>query len=223
MIRRFALATLCAVLLYCPLRADYILSSQFDTPAGPTSHISLPGPDSPTAQLNFDALSPITLQKWSGGAFVARMKTSSVADNLPPSYLDGASYTLRVNLTDLASGESASFAFTGVITGHVYSGDKGFEDVYSHHLLDPATRSLTLGGHTYDVKVWVGPLFGMSDSPDTKPPFLEQAIKADVVVDPSPTTTPEPSALLLAGAGASLLLAYRRRLAGRWSIGRSGS
>ncbi len=124
-----------------------------------------------------------------------------------PPYLNGhlhdAGYTLQFHITDDASHQSGVLLFQGLLNGVVdHLGGENLTNTF----LPPATGSLVLGANRYTV----------SPNSFTQEGDIGPTGTIGVHVDVQPVsgaTAPEPSTLILAGLGASSLVAaaWRRR------------
>ena len=132
--------------------------------------------------------------RWSDGSGPTAVATYwgevSVVAPFGGGQITDAPLVMRLRLTDLGSGESGLLTFHGTFSGFVADRDL----LVLPDGASPTRRRLTLGGSRYQVSV---PAFGAESIQGTA------NLTANVVV--SPVTAPEPSSLLLAGAGVALL------------------
>jgi hypothetical protein len=136
----------------------------------------------------------------------------SIASLFAPTYLDDrgtpdgfrhAGYTIRLNFTDDASGQSGVFTFRGAFDGG-YIPDRWIPDGgLEHTFTSPTTQSLVLGRNVYTVTISYNP-----------PVVLNEGGTIGAFIDVH--TAPEPSTLGLAGLGLFSLgaTAWRRRRKG---------
>jgi hypothetical protein len=217
MSHRFAFAALLAVAFGAPVRADYLISSQFDSPTGPVNNFAYPSSWA-TAPLLFRSESAKTLP---GNADVKIAEISSDVYDAASPYLQGTqfhalAFTLLANLTDAASGKAGTLAFPATISGNVNGGSLAVD---SQEFIGSATRSVILGDNAYTVTITREPINYQTNEKSIHDDFTAHV---EVTAAPPVATAPEPSTLMLAGAGASLLLACRRRWRGRQQRAVSG-
>jgi hypothetical protein len=143
-----------------------------------------------------------------------RIFSSATADN-PDKLNVGGSYTLSLTLTDSASGQAGTLTFTGKLSGTFSAANSNITNVFN----SPTTQMIVLGGNNYSVTI--GPY-----SPPGPPSASNAgsiAAHVDVVAGTGGGGTggggggiqdvPEPSTMLLAGLGLSLVggVAWRKR------------
>src|SRR5262249_4586986 len=137
----------------------------------------------------------------------ANLKTFSNANPKKPATFTSKGYNLPIFLLDEESGKSGTLTFAGEFNGTVSAKSSKITNTF----LDPTTQSIDLGSHTYTVTM-------TSYSPPGPPTgSKEGSIGAHVTVNPvdrppdNPKDTPEPSTMVLAGLGLSVLGAARWR------------
>jgi hypothetical protein len=181
-------------------RADAI-SFNYDWTVHPAVLPGLPGS---TGDVLFAATQPGSGQAMPGdmiGTTIpgATITTTSSAVN-PPDHFQG-SFTMKLHLTDALSNKSGNLTFTGSVSGTLTTTKSSLTGTFN----TPLTQTLTLGGHLYSVTI--DELF--HPQPPGSPALVNISANVTVNTPTKPTTTPEPSSLVL-GATAMLGLAVRR-------------
>jgi hypothetical protein len=137
----------------------------------------------------------------SASTAVGLLTTFSSAPPDTPDHFLNKSYRLHLDLTDDASGASGSLAFTGLLNGTLTATRSDISNTYT----TDTTQALTLGDHTYTVRLDEFPA-----PPAPGSPFIE-SIQAHISVSASPPApgpiqnTPEPSGFVLAALGLALV------------------
>jgi hypothetical protein len=148
---------------------------------------------------------------------VAAVTTSSAA---PPQRPDqfASSFKLTLHLKDIPSGRSGDLVFRGTITGTLTSTSSNLVERFA-----AATEQITLGRHTYDVTLYpshfmlfrpgnpyvpkIDALVRVHDARiPVMHPLAEAVVRDASVLDAAVLAAPEPSAFVLAGWGAVLLV-----------------
>ena len=146
---------------------------------------------------------PITGSKDTGGGILAATLQATGPAAGTTAIFTNRTYGLTMHLTDLASGKSGDASFTGVLNGSLSS---TFNLTNS---FPNSTQSLNLGGNQYTVTP------GLFVPPSG--PGVPGSVGANVSIVPGAVINdvPEPTALLLAGLGASAvaLRCWRRKRA----------
>jgi hypothetical protein len=182
-----------------PARADFIAwSYNWSTPA--------------TIQADNKGLGTIQFTSYSGSSggnagqgvpIVASLVSYQSTSSTPESFTN-ANYSLTLNLTDSASGNSAPLTFGGTFNGSLSSTTNGITQSFT-----TASNSVPLGTHDYTVSLQYIPIPNLERSP------FESILLATVTATDT-ATAPEPSALLLAVLalpGLGLLARRKRRTA----------
>jgi hypothetical protein len=148
--------------------------------------------------------------------------TSATSGN--PDLFNAAPYTLKVNLTDLASNQSSLLTFTGSLTGSQSTTSATFTNTFN----SPTTLSTQIGGNDYTVSLFSFMAPGPATTPGGSPVLGNIMAQVNVQAASTggggstgtgggggtgtPLSTPEPASLVLAGLGTSLfgLLRWRR-------------
>jgi hypothetical protein len=139
----------------------------------------------------------------------ANVTTNSAATNPPDTF--NTPFSMKLTLTDTASGATGILTFSGTISGTLTAGHSSLTSTFNN----PLTETVTLGNHQYSVTI--DPTLVNLPSPISTTPALIDALV--VASDKNPghhggggggvPTAPEPSSLVL-GATAVLGLAARR-------------
>jgi hypothetical protein len=134
------------------------------------------------------------------------IRSFSSAPSGSPDHFTNAAYSLVLNLTDTASGKSATLNFGGLFSGTVSTSSANVTNKFT----GLTSQTVTLGSNSYTVSI--GPFAPPG------PPTASNAgtISAHVNVQPGiihTTSGPEPSGLVLAGLGASFVgfVSWRKR------------
>jgi hypothetical protein len=129
---------------------------------------------------------------------------SSAADAHPAEFTH-KSYTLELTLTDLASHQHGTLTFGGIFDGSISKLTSNLTNVFTGQ----TTQTLHLGSNLYTVTI------GPYTPPEPPDGMRLGAIGAHAQVDVRPTSSPEPSSLLLAGLAVTTLglVVGQRRLA----------
>jgi hypothetical protein len=165
---------------------------------GGTGSVTLASAPDGTAQAELNKNAPTFIP----GATVTT--TSSATE--PPDTFD-TPFSMKLHLTDTASGLFGDLDFSGTIAGTLTATASSLTATFD----EPFIKTLKLGTHVY--KVQIDPALVSLPAPGASSPA---SIDARVTVagridEPPPTiNTPEPSSLLLAGLGLPLLAAARR-------------
>jgi hypothetical protein len=118
--------------------------------------------------------------------------TLSTASPSAPDTFTNKSYTLTLNLTDTASGQSGAVAFTGVFNGTLTASSSNITNTFT----SPTTATLDLGSNQYTIILTAYTPPGPTGSVNAG------AIGAQATVTVAPIhvvlQTPEPATLLLA-------------------------
>jgi hypothetical protein len=175
----------------------------------------LPGLPGSTGSVLFSAAQPGTGQAMLGditGATIpgATVTTTSSATN-PADSFQGA-FSMKLHLTDTLTNQSGDLTFTGSVSGTLTATQSSLTGTFD----SPLSQTLTLGGHLYSVTI--DELF--HPQPPGSPALVKISSNVTVNNPTKPTSTPEPSSLVL-GATAMLGLAIRRLARSR--AGRSAS
>lgn len=126
---------------------------------------------------------------------LANLDVSSTATGDDPFTGSSGAYTLNVNLTDDASGQSGILTFTGTLSGSVRPNASNLNNVFDA----PETQTITLGGTPYIVTI------GPYTPPGPPNSARKGAIAAHVVC------VPEPGSLALLGVGLLPMMGLARR------------
>ncbi len=131
---------------------------------------------------------------------------STAAPNAPDVLGAGANYTLKLTLTDVASGKVGSLSWNGALSGSFSASGSNVINTFTSAL----TQFLSLGNNTYTVTI--GPY--SPPGPPSESNSGSIAAFVDVASNGSiNNTTPEPSTLLLSFLGVSVMGAagWRKR------------
>jgi hypothetical protein len=127
------------------------------------------------------------------------LKVFSSANPASPDHLSPTPYTLSLALTDTASHASSVLTFTGTLSGTFSSGSAHVMNAFT----GTTTQSVVLGGNTYTVTM------GSYSPPGPPSATNSGSISAHVDVMPGkgggPNKTPEPSTMVLACLGVSVI------------------
>jgi hypothetical protein len=137
----------------------------------------------------------------SSDVVAANMTTFSAATTAAPDRFTGQTYNLKLIITDLASGKTGLFTFTGRLFGSLTASSASVTSTFA----SPLIETERIGNNVYTVTI--GPFAG----PGAPNSGNSGSIGAHVEVRPE--QAPEPSALILAGLG-TLGVLYRRRRRG---------
>jgi hypothetical protein len=132
------------------------------------------------------------------------LQVLSTADPNHPDTFTHKAYSLTLTIADNASKATGNLVFTGEFNGTASAGSAHIENTFT----GSTTMTLALGNNTYIVTI--GPYTPPGPPGSTK----FGAISATVVVKSgSSSTTPEPSSMVLAGLGLSLVgvVGWRKR------------
>jgi hypothetical protein len=150
------------------------------------------------------------------------LRTFSSAARSTPDTITNGQYSLTMNLTDSASGQSGSVTFTGALSGTFSTTSSNVANTFT----GPTSQQLTLGGHVYTITI--GPY-----APPGPPGAANSGtISAHVAVDDNGGggggsgggggggDSPEPSTLVLSGLGLSFLgmASWRKRRGQKASV-----
>ncbi|HWE36892.1 MAG TPA: PEP-CTERM sorting domain-containing protein [Isosphaeraceae bacterium] len=125
--------------------------------------------------------------------------------------------TVKLTITDLASGQSGSLTFQGTQTGSVIlSANGGGTIEFNNPMFSPASQSLTLGNAVYTVAAVPTIDFGLPGLPTaggagTSGSYLFAVQAQDPSGGHGGKAVPEPASLALLGLGAAAVLARRAR------------
>lgn len=166
--------------------------------------------DSGKNQVNFTNQPSITLE---GNSDLTAANLSLAKVVGPSDTFTSQNYSLKLKLTDKASGEFKEFQFAGSLTGTVTGADDGIAASVNIDNEFKAPESITLQIGDNDYTVTIGPY-----APVAPPGGIPGAISAHIDVTPHngeepPNETPEPTSLVLAGLGVAGLgmRAWRKR------------
>jgi hypothetical protein len=129
--------------------------------------------------------------------------TSAIAPTLD-TYTNKA-YQLTLSLTDSASGQSGSFTFNGLVNGSANTTSSNLTNTY----VGPTTLTDHIGAYNYTVELLpaVMPSIGVTQG------GISAQVTAALYNGGPPggsSSSPEPSALILAGLGVPLAMGWRR-------------
>lgn len=194
-----------------------------------TSPADISASTSPLSSITFTGASGVA--SGDSGIIIYNLKTNSSATDAAPDSFSNVPYNLAINLTDI---KATSSVLPGAITTGVvnFSGLFNATNVTSKSLLpgmngwtqvpgntSPTTASVTLGSsdtgwRTYTVQI-------SSITSPGEPGGAPGSIQAIVTIAPgqdpggsggSPSGTPEPASLVIAGLGLPALVLLRRRM-----------
>jgi hypothetical protein len=186
-----AVLALAAAALAAPVaRADFVPWSYNWTPSSLFLHAS--GNNS-TGGLSLTN-EPLKTAMGTSDVVVTNIRTVSTAPRDKPDHMVHAMYTFTLLLTDLLSGQSATFKFSGFFDGTISSTSSNVKTTY----LWPFSRAVMLGGHFYIVTL------GKYAPPGPPGALNAGSISAHVQVEPTgppPPRAPAPSSLVLSCVG----------------------
>jgi hypothetical protein len=146
--------------------------------------------------------SPDGVAHGSANITAVKLATFSFSPNSQPDRFNNAPYQLAVKLTDVNSQTFGSLRFSGVFNGSMTDSTVNLHTKFT----SPIRQSLALGHNVYTVTL-------TSYSPPG-PPSVGSEGNISAFVDVRPAHAPEPSSLMLAGAGiVGMALSRLRRLA----------
>jgi hypothetical protein len=198
----FTSAAVAALLAVAPARAD-LVSWTYDAQRVP---VLIPADGGGTGGVGLSN-EPSKSAVGSSDIVLTNVKVFSTApSDTPDQFSSGGGYTLSLKLTDTASGLFGTLVWNGKLSGTFSANSSNLKNTF----LSPVTQMLTLGANTYTVTI--GPY-----SPPGPPTASNLgSIGAHVEVSGTGTqgNSPEPTTLVLAGLGLSVLggTAWRRRL-----------
>jgi hypothetical protein len=144
--------------------------------------------------------------KGSSDIVATNIRTFSSATSAAPDHFTNKAYSLFLSLTDTDSGKSANLTFSGVFNGTVSATSANITSTFTGQ----TTQMVKLGNNTYTVTL--GPYAPPG------PPTATNAGTISAHVDVNGGSignnhNPEPSALILAGVGASFVgfVSWRKR------------
>jgi hypothetical protein len=154
-------------------------------------------------------LQPFTHADGSSDIIATNLRTFSSAPRTTPDSIAHGAYTLTLNLTDTASGQTGSVTFSGFFSGTFSTTSSNITNAFT----GDTTMQMSLGGHLFTITI--GPYAPPG------PPSASNAgtISAHVQVDDDSgsggSDSPEPSTLLLSALGVSVLggATWRKRAA----------
>jgi len=182
-------AAICAIALFAGTEAQAAIVWQFDWTPGTSTVIS----DSGNNQINFS--NQPALSASGNSDIIATSITIGTPFVGTSDTFTHQNYSLKLKLTDTASGEFATLTFTGDLTGPVTSSSADIDNVFD---VAHSVAEVDLGDNHY--KVTIGPY-----TPPGPPGSFPGSIGAHVEVRPNggadPHDTPEPSTLLMSCLG----------------------
>ncbi len=179
-------------------RADQVVPWSYSWDATP-SVLTADPPGTGTITLTPN---PGTSMQNTDDVLAALVSAASAAPAGRPDHFTAQKFTLSLNLEDLASQATHTFAFTQQLDGTLSS--------YTVKALTPLTQSFTLGKSLYTVAL--DPLPPLTPSPAGQ--TCGNGVHAEVSVEPPAAHNPEPTTLVLAAlgmAGGGLFLRRMRR------------
>jgi hypothetical protein len=188
-------------------------------------------PNNPVITANLPGTGGITLTDEPTGTLdgpsdliVTNITTFSSAQADNPDQVSSGAYSLTLHLTDFASQVTAALNFSGILSGSMSATTAQIANTFTGQ----TTQSVLLGGNLYTVSLSSFTPPGPPDAAVAGTIAARIDVQAhdepapEPVPDPDPVAeTPEPSTLLLAGLGLSVLGGgvWRKRRRNRGSMG----
>jgi hypothetical protein len=144
--------------------------------------------------------SPDGIARGSASIVAVNLATFSFSPNPAPDRFTDTPYHLAIKLTDVDSNTSGNLGFSGVFNGTMTDSTVHLQTKFT----SPIRQSLVIGQNIYTVT--------LTSYSQPGPPLAGNEGKISAFVDVRPAPAPEPSSLVLAGAGlAGTALSWLRR------------